>query len=271
MKPLMMALTLLVALVFSQPARSGELRLAVTTSFHNSGLSDVLLPAIKRDLGIEVRLLVVGTGQALRLAKAGDVDAVLVHSPAAERQFVSDGFASHRRKIMFNDFVLVGPSGDPAAIGQSKSAAGAFKRLAGQKAIFLSRGDDSGTHRKELSIWRAAEIDVQQGKVNWYREAGSGMAATLNTASGMNAYTFTDRASWLKFNNKGDLKLLYSGDVALFNQYAFLPVNPGRHPHVKAELNRTLESWLAGPKGQSLIGNYQLAGEKLFTPNAQPE
>jgi tungstate transport system substrate-binding protein len=250
-------------------ALADSLRMAVTTSFHNSGLSDVLLPQIQADLGLDVQLLVVGTGQALRLGEAGDVDAILVHSKKAEEAFVAGGYGTHRTEIMYNDFVLIGPSDDAAGIRQATTVAGALKRIAQVKAPFVSRGDDSGTHKKELSLWVAAEIDEAARDPRWYKAAGAGMGATLNTASGMNGYVMSDRASWLKFANKGALELLFSGDPVLFNQYAFLPVNVQKHPHVKADLVAKLEAWLVSDTAQALIDGYKLNGETLFTFNAQ--
>ena len=217
-------------------AQADEMKLAVTTSFHNSGLSDILLPQIATDIGVDVQLLVVGTGQALRLGQAGDVDAILVHSKTAEEAFVAEGSGTHRREIMYNDFVIVGPSADPAGIGEAANAAAALTAIAGAGAPFVSRGDDSGTHKKEQALWRSAELDPAGLDPAWYRSAGAGMGASLNTASGMNAYILSDRASWQKFGNKGDLGLLFAGDPVLFNQYAFIPVNPEKHGHVKSDL-----------------------------------
>ncbi|MFD0917721.1 substrate-binding domain-containing protein [Pseudahrensia aquimaris] len=248
-------------------AQAETLRMAVTTSFHNSGLSDVLLPQIKRDTGVDVRLVVVGTGQALKLARAGDVDAILVHSKTAEEAFIAEGFAPYRRKIMYNDFVLVGPADDPADTQYASSVEQALQQIAKAEAIFLSRGDDSGTHRKELSLWEAAGVSARDP--SWYREGGSGMGATLNTGAAMDAYLLSDRASWLKFANKRNLRLLYAGDPALFNQYAFLPISPAKHSHANAVAARGVEAWLTGPKGQQAIADYRLNGEALFTPNAR--
>ncbi|MBV1864774.1 MAG: substrate-binding domain-containing protein [Rhodobacteraceae bacterium] len=259
----------LAILVYGQIAMADDIRLAVTTSFHNSGLSDVLLPEIKADLDLEVKLLVVGTGQALRLGKAGDVDAILVHSRKAELAFLEGGFGTHRREIMFNDFVLIGPSADPAGIAGVKTAVEALQKIAGAKASFVSRGDDSGTHKKEAMLWQGVKGVGDVPTQGWYRAVGAGMGASLNTASGMNAYIMADRASWLKFGNKGDLTLLFSGDPVLFNQYAYLPVNPELHPHVKKELAVKLENWLAGPKAEKLISDYKIGGELLFTFNAK--
>ncbi len=250
------------------PALAADIKLAVTTSFHNSGLSDVLLPAIKQDLDLDVKLLVVGTGQALRLGQAGDVDAILVHSRAAEEAFLAAGYGTHRREIMYNDFVLIGPKNDPAGIAGAQTATEALQKIAATAQKFVSRGDDSGTHKKELSLWKNTGVgDVS--RQNWYRAAGAGMGATLNTAAGMNAYVMADRASWLNFGNKGDLALLYSGDPVLFNQYAFIPVNPKRHPHVKYDLVMKLEGWLTGQRAKQLISTYKINGELLFTFNAK--
>lgn len=242
------------------------MKLAVTTSFHNSGLSDILLPQIKADTGIEVQLLVVGTGQAIRLGEAGDVDAILVHSLKAEEAFLAGGYGTHRREIMYNDFVFIGPSDDPAGIAGADSAAAALVAIADARADFVSRGDDSGTHKKELSLWSAAGV-VPEG--DWYKAVGAGMGASLNTAAGMGAYIMSDRASWLNFANKADQALLFAGDPVLFNQYAFLPVNPAKHPHVEAELAEKLEAWLVSDTARELINSYRINGETLFTFNAR--
>ena len=248
-------------------ALADEMKLAVTTSFHNSGLADVLLPEIKADTGITVQLLVVGTGQALRLGAAGDVDAVLVHARAAEEKFIADGHGTHRREIMFNDFVIVGPSDDPAQVGDAANVVEAFSAIAKAQTAFVSRGDDSGTHKKEMTLWQVA-FTVPDGP--WYNAVGAGMGAALNTAAGMNAYILSDRASWLNFGNKGELALLFSGDPLLFNQYAYMPVNPEAKPHVRHDLATQLEAWLTSDRAETLINGYHLAGEQLFTFNAQP-
>jgi tungstate transport system substrate-binding protein len=259
-----------VALVLSGAMASADsMKMAVTTSFHNSGLSDVLLPEIQKDLGLEVQLLVVGTGQALRLGEAGDVDAILVHSKKAEDAFVAGGYGTHRREIMYNDFVLIGPNADPAKIADAENVVQALAAIYEAKATFVSRGDDSGTHKKELSLWTDAGVDADARSVDWYKEAGAGMGASLNTASGMNGYIISDRASWLKFGNKGDLALLYSGDPELFNQYAYIPVNPETHGHVKAELAENLEAWLVSDRARTLIDGYTLKGGRLFIFNAE--
>jgi len=255
--------------LLATPLWAEQMKMAVTTSFHNSGLSDVLLPAIKDDTGLDVQLLVVGTGQALRLGEAGDVDAILVHSKAAEEVFVADGFGTHRREIMYNDFVLVGPSADSANIHSAETAADALARIASVQAPFVSRGDESGTHKKEVALWADAGRDPETLR-GWYKEVGAGMGASLNTAAGLGAYILSDRASWLNFGNKGNLELLFSGDAVLFNQYAYLPVNPERHAHINAGAAIKLENWLTSEAAKALINSYQIDGQGLFVFNATP-
>lgn len=249
-------------------AQAEDIKVAVTTSFHNSGLSEILLPQIKIDTGLNVQLIVVGTGQALRLGQAGDVDAILVHSRKAEEAFLESGFGTHRREIMYNDFVFIGPFDDPAKIGEAETTAEVLEKIAQFEAPFISRGDDSGTHKKELSLWNSAGIEGGDLDSRWYRSAGAGMGASLNTASGMNAYIMADRASWLNFGNKGMLKLLFAGDPVLFNQYAFIPVNPALHKHVDNISAMALEAWLTGDVAKGLIDGYEINGEALFTFNA---
>ncbi len=261
MKPVF---ALIVALLASA-THAETLRMAVTTSFYNSGLSEVLLPEIKADIGLDVELIVVGTGQAIRLGEAGDVDAILVHARAAEERFIAAGFGSYRREIMYNDFIFVGPLSDPAGVANAQTAVEALQAIATTEAPFVSRGDDSGTNKKELALWALAGSPPEGA---WYRAAGAGMGATLNVASGMNAYTFTDRASWLNFGNKGDLKLLFAGDPSLFNQYAFIPVSPARWPHVRNDLALALEGWLTSEKAKGLIDGYTINGAHLFSFNA---
>ena len=247
-----------------------SLRMAVTTSFHNSGLSDLLLPQIKEDLGLEVQLLVVGTGQALRLGQAGDVDAILVHSRAAEEAFVTAGYGTHRREIMYNDFIVVGPASDPAGVSGAADVTESLQRIADQQAPFVSRGDESGTHSREISLWHGTGLEPESFG-SWYRAVGAGMGAALNSASAMEAYILSDRASWVNFGNKGNLALLFAGDPALFNQYSYIPVNPDRHPHVKADLARELEQWLTSARAAALIDAYEVEGETLFVSNASTE
>ncbi|MEP3345758.1 MAG: substrate-binding domain-containing protein [Litoreibacter sp.] len=253
-------------LLMASAAPAEDMKLAVTTSFHNSGLADILLPQIKADTEIDVQLLVVGTGQAIKLAEAGDVDAILVHSRTAEDKLVADGFSTHRREIMYNDFVYIGPNADPAKLAGGSSAIDAMRLIEAIQAPFVSRGDDSGTHKKELSLWAEAKL-TPEGR--WYNAVGAGMGAALNTAAGLNAYIIADRASWLNFGNKGDLALLFSGDPALFNQYAYLPVSPSKHDHVKAQLAEKLEAWLTSPTASKLINGYKINGEALFVFNAR--
>jgi len=253
------------ALLLAAPAMADEMKMAVTTSFENSGLAEVLLPAIRQDTGIEVQLLVVGTGQALKLGAAGDVDAVLVHARKAEEKFIAQGHATHRTEIMYNDFVFIGPASDPAGVVGSQSAADALRAIAAARADFISRGDDSGTDKKEKSLWTAAGMTPEG---TWYKPVGAGMGKALNVAAGMGAYIMSDRATWLKFANKGKLKLLYAGDPALFNQYAYLPVNPAKGDYIKADLARELERWLVSDRAKEIINGYRLNGERLFTFNA---
>lgn len=243
------------------------MKLAVTTSFHNSGLSNVLLPAIKAETGLDVQLLIVGTGQAIRLGEAGDVDAILVHSKKAEEAFVAAGFGTHRREIMYNDFVFIGPASDPSQIRDAATTVDALRRIAAKQTPFVSRGDDSGTHKKEQALWSAAERDPATFGT-WYKAVGAGMGASLNTASGLDAYIIADRASWLNFANKGNLVLLFSGDPVLFNQYAYLPVNPLRHPHTNAQAAIQLEDWLTSSRAKLLINEYKINGVALFVSGA---
>lgn len=244
------------------------MKMAVTTSFHNSGLAEVLLPEILKDLELEVQLLVVGTGQAIKLGEAGDVDAILVHSRKSEEKFVADGFGTHRREIMYNDFVFVGPDSDPAAVRDDADAKAVLHSIEASKAPFVSRGDDSGTHKMELALWKSADLDPSAFG-DWYKAVGAGMGAALNTASGMGAYILADRASWLNFGNKAGMDLVFAGDPVLFNQYAFLPVNPAKHAHVQNDLAMKLENWLVSDRAKELINGYTIAGQALFVFNAE--
>lgn len=254
--------------LFAGGAWADDMKMAVTTSFANSGLAEVLLPQIEKDTGITVQLLVVGTGQALALGAAGDVDAVLVHSRKAEDKWLAEGNGTHRREIMYNDFVIVGPASDPAKTADAKLATEALKSIADTQSAFVSRGDDSGTHKMELALWAEAGVEPAG---EWYRAVGQGMGAALNTAAGMNAYILADRASWLNFGNKADLAIDFQGDPVLFNQYAYLPVNPEKFPHVKADLVQKLEDWLVSDTAKGLIEGYKIADQQLFVFNAQPK
>lgn len=239
-----------------------------TTSTQNSGLLDYILPMFKDKSGIEVRVVAVGTGQALKNAANGDGDVLLVHAKPAEEKFVADGLGVKRFDVMYNDFVIVGPKNDPAGIKGMTDATAALKKIAGSEAAFASRGDDSGTHKKERALWKQAGIDPTAASGTWYRETGSGMGATLNAAAGMGAYTMSDRATWLAFKNKDALEILAQGDDRLFNQYGVILVNPEKHPNVKAEAGQEFIDWLIGAEGQKAIASYKVGGEQLFFPNA---
>lgn len=243
---------------------------ASTTSTENSGLFDHILPLFRDGTGIEVRVVAVGTGQAIDLAKRGDADALFVHHTPSEEKFVAEGFGVARYDVMYNDFVIVGPETDPAGVKGMTSAADALEKIADDEALFASRGDDSGTHKKELSLWKAARVDVDAASGTWYRETGSGMGATLNTASGLGAYALTDRATWLSFENKRDLAILVEGDPKLFNQYGIILVNPEKYPHVKAEAGQRFIDWILGAEGQKAIADFKVDGQQLFFPNAKP-
>jgi tungstate transport system substrate-binding protein len=242
-----------------------------TTSTQNSGLFEHILPIFTKKTGIDVRVVAVGTGQALKNAQNGDGDVVLVHSKPDEEKFVAEGWGVKRQDVMYNDFVIVGPASDPAKIAGLKDAAEGFKKIAAAEAPFASRGDDSGTNKAELKLWQDAGIDPKPASGKWYLETGSGMGATLNTAVGKQAYTLTDRGTWLSFANKGDFKILIEGDPKLFNQYGVILVNPAKHPNVKAKEGQAFIDWLTGSEGQAAIAGYKIGGEQLFFPNARPQ
>jgi len=262
---------LLAFTVLAAPAARADtpfIILASTSSTQNSGLFDHILPIFREASGIEVRVLAVGTGQALRLARNGDADVLFVHHKPSEEQFVADGFGVRRHDVMYNEFVLVGPAEDPAGIAGLTSAGAAMARIAEAEAPFVSRGDDSGTHKRELALWREAGLDAAENDPHWYREAGSGMGATLNTAAAMAAYTLADSGTWLNFNNRQRLVPLLRGDPALFNPYGVILVDKKRHPHVKSEHGQRFVDWLISPAGQEAIGAFSINGERAFTPNA---
>ena len=242
-----------------------------TTSTQNSGLFEHILPMFAKKTGIDVRVVAVGTGQALKNAENGDGDVVLVHSKPDEEKFVADGWGVKRHDVMYNDFIIVGPAADPAKIGGLKDAAQGLKKIAEAQAPFASRADDSGTHKAELKLWQDAGIDPKPASGKWYLETGSGMGATLNTAVGKQAYALTDRGTWLSFANKGDFQVLVEGDPKLFNQYGVILVNPAKHPKVKAKEGQAFIDWLIGPEGQAAIASYKINGEQLFFPNARPQ
>lgn len=240
-----------------------------TTSTQNSGLFDEILPEFTEATGIEVRVVAVGTGQAIRNATNGDGDVLLVHSRPAEEKFVSDGFGVSRSDVMYNDFVIVGPPSDPAGIAGSTDAVAALKRIAQTGSPFASRGDDSGTHKAEMRLWQDAGIDAIDASGGWYRETGSGMGATLNTGTGMGAYVLTDRATWIAFGNNADHRIVVEGDPKLFNQYGVILVSPEKHPHVKTEQGQQFIDWLLSGNGQKAIADFKVDGQQLFYPNAK--
>jgi tungstate transport system substrate-binding protein len=240
---------------------------ASTTSTEQSGLFGHILPIFKAKTAIDVRVVALGTGQALDTARRGDADVVFVHDKVAEEKFVAEGFGVDRREVMYNDFVMVGPKADPAKVAGTKDIAASLKKIAETKAPFASRGDKSGTHAAELRLWKMAGIDPDSGKGTWYRETGSGMGPTLNTAAAMDAYALTDRGTWLSFKNRGNLGIVVEGDRRLFNQYGVMLVNPARHTHVKKDLGAIFIEWIVSPEGQKAIADYKIGGEQLFFPN----
>ena len=259
------------ALLAAPPAAAADpfIVLQSTTSTRNAGLFERILPAFRAKTGIEVRVVAVGTGQAIRNAARGDGDALLVHDGEAERKFVADGHAAARHDVMYNDFAIVGPAADPARIAGTDDAPAALAAIARARAPFASRGDDSGTHKAELRLWRAAGIDPAAHSGRWYRETGSGMGATLNVATGMGAYALTDRASWIAFGNKRGHRIVVEGDARLFNQYGIAAVSPARHPRVKAGLARRFVDWMLSAEGQAAIAAHRIDGRQLFFPNAK--
>lgn len=248
-------------------AQGETITVASTTSTDQSGLFQALLPKFTEATGIAVKVVALGTGQALDAARRGDADVVLVHDTAAEARFVAEGFGVKRFAVMYNDFVIVGPKGDPAGIAKGSLLEG-LRRIATAKAPFVSRGDRSGTHSAELRYWKEAGLDLGSVRGDWYKEVGQGMGPALNTASAADAYVLTDRGTWLAFKNRGDLGILVEGDKRLFNQYGAMLVNPARHPHVKAKAGQAFVDWLVAPEGQAAIAGFTVGGEQLFFPNA---
>ena len=269
-------LTLVVAMAFviagtlSPTAAERFITVASTTSTENSGLFRYLLPLFQHDTGIEARVVAVGTGQAMTLAQRGDADVLLVHHKPSEEQFVAGGFGVTRYDVMYNDFVLVGPQTDPAGVKGTTDVAAALAQIAARRAVFVSRGDDSGTHKLELSLWQTVGVDVAAASGTWYRETGAGMGGTLNIASGLEAYALTDRGTWLSFKNRGKLAMLVEGDSRLFNQYGVILVNPAKHKHIKAKDGQAFIDWLLSDRGQQAIAAFRLEGEQAFFPNARP-
>jgi tungstate transport system substrate-binding protein len=257
------------AILFTGTVQAEErfITIASTTSTEQSGLFGHLLPVFEKESGIKVRVVALGTGQALDLARRGDADVVFVHDKAAEEKFVAEGFGVKRQEVMYNDFVLVGPKTDPAKAAGNDILEG-LRRIEAAQVPFVSRGDRSGTHAAELRYWKAAGVDLEAKKGSWYRDTGSGMGPALNTASSMNAYILADRGTWLAFKNRGDLSVVVEGDNRLFNQYGVILVNPATHTHVKQGDGQKFIDWIVSPAGQKAIAVYEIGGEKLFFPNA---
>jgi len=261
----------MVAICFHAPlahAQEKSIVVASTTSTQDSGLFGHILPLFKAKTGIDVKVIALGTGQALDTARRGDADVVFVHAKSAEEKFLAEGFGVKRYPVMYNDFILIGPKSDPAGIKGSMDIVAALKTLKDKGIPFISRGDKSGTHIAELNLWKLAGIDIAAEKGPWYKEIGQGMGAALNTASAADAYVLSDRGTWLSFKNKGDLVIAVEGDKRLFNQYGVMLVNPQKHPTVKKELGQQFIDWLISPEGQRAIADYKINGEQLFYPNA---
>ena len=266
-----MMLKILVALLVSTSAFAQQrfITVASTTSTEQSGLFKHLLPAFEKQAGFQVRVVALGTGQALDMGRRGDADVVFVHAKALEEKFVAEGYGVKLLEVMYNDFVLVGPKSDPAKVSGTKDIVAALRRIKTAQAPFASRGDRSGTHFAELQLWKAAGIDIARDKGPWYRDTGSGMGPTLNTAAGMNAYALADRGTWLSFKNRGDLVISVEGDQRLFNQYGVILVNPAKHAHVKQDMGQAFIDWIVSSEGQAAIAAYKIGGEQLFFPNAK--
>ena len=263
-------IVLILCLYTSQAALAQEryITVASTTSTEQSGLFRHILPVFEKKTGIQVRVVALGTGQALDLARRGDADVVLVHAKATEEKFVAAGYGTKRLPVMYNDFVLIGTKADPAKIAGGKDILEALRKVKGAAAPFVSRGDRSGTHMAELALWKQAGIDIAADKGPWYRDTGQGMGPVLNTAASMNGYVLADRGTWISFKNRGDLAILVEGDKRLFNQYGVILVNPVKHPHVKKEMGQVFIDWIVSPDGQKAIADYKIGGEQLFFPNA---
>ncbi|MCY0093672.1 substrate-binding domain-containing protein [Hoeflea ulvae] len=261
---------LLSVLATAASAEDPSILVQSTTSTQNSGFYDYILPIYKEETGVTVNVVAVGTGQAIKNAQNCDADVLLVHAKSAEEKFVADGFGVARSDLMYNDFVIVGSSADPAGIAGGNDAVSAFKTIAEKQALFASRGDDSGTNKAELKLWNQAGVDITSVSGDWYRATGSGMGATLNASVGMGAYTMSDRATWISFGNKGDYQIVVEGDPVLFNQYGIILVNPDKCPSVKAELGQQFIDWMISAHGQELIAGNTLDGKQLFFPNAKP-
>jgi len=264
-------LLLSVALLAALPALAQEkfIVVASTTSTEQSGLFGYLLPIFQKKTGIQVRVVALGSGQALDLGRRGDADVVFVHARSAEEKFLAEGHGVRRFDVMYNDFVLIGPRADPAKISGGRDILDALKKIKAASAPFVSRGDRSGTHIAELDLWKLAGIDIATEKRPWYRDTGQGMGPALNTAAAMNAYILADRGTWISFKNRGELAIAVEGDKRLFNQYGVMLVNPAKHPNVKNDLGQAFVAWLISPEGQKTIAEYKIGGKQLFFPNAK--
>lgn len=260
----------LTALPFGMAGADESIIVQSTTSTKNSGLYDYMLPKVKAATGLTVNVVAVGTGQAIKNAQNCDGDVLLVHAKPAEEKFVAEGYGVKRSDLMYNDFVIVGPASDPAGVKGMNDVKAALGKIAAAKAPFASRGDDSGTHKKELALWKAAGVDPKTGSGEWYRETGSGMGATLNASVGMGAYAMTDRATWISFKNRGDFAIVVEGDGEMFNQYGVILVNEAKCPSVKSAAGQKFIDWLLSADGQAVIKSYEISGQQLFFPNAQP-
>jgi tungstate transport system substrate-binding protein len=261
-------LYILITVAASAGAQPRYITVASTTSTEQSGLFKHMLPAFHKKTGIEVRVVALGTGQALDMARRGDADVVFVHAKAAEEKFIAEGFGVTRLPVMYNDFVLIGPKSDPAKVAGGKDITAALKKIKGESATFVSRGDRSGTHMAELALWKQSGIDIAADKGPWYRDTGQGMGPALNSASSMNGYILSDRATWLAFKNRGDLTIVVEGDKRLFNQYGVILVNPEKHEHVKKDLGQAFIDWVVSPEGQKNIADHKIGADQLFFPNA---
>jgi tungstate transport system substrate-binding protein len=267
-KRILIASLALLAMATGASAQDRTITVASTTSTEQSGLFGQLLPKFTAATGIGVKVVAVGTGQALDIGRRGDADVVFVHDKVAEEKFLAEGFGVKRLGVMYNDFVVIGPKADPAKIAGNKDVSDALRKIAAAKAPFISRGDRSGTHEAELRLWKQAGVDLASVKGDWYREIGQGMGPALNMASSSNAYVLSDRGTWLAFKNRGDLSILTEGDKLLFNQYGVMLVNPAKHASVKAKDGQAFVDWLVSAEGQKAIGDYKVGGERLFFPNA---
>lgn len=274
-KVLSFSLSILLSLFFTVTpvtAKSSNddkvIKLATTTSTENSGLLKFILPKFEKYSGYKVHTIAVGTGKALRMGRDGDVDVLLVHAFNAEQKFMADGDGEKRFGVMYNDFVIVGPISNPAKLTDSKNAIDAFEKISSSKSLFISRGDDSGTHKKELSLWKSAKVNIKEKNLQWYREAGQGMGKVLQMAGEMDAYTMTDRGTWLAYQSKSSLKITFEGDSILFNPYGIIAVNSKKYPDLNSLGATALMNWITSEKGQLLIGQFKVAGKRLFTPNA---